>query len=113
MVGQPAHELTIRTISQMELDINSHRGHQVTESMALRADLILVMDKFQREACEILVPSARGRVFLLGHWLPNAEQEINDPIGGGSSEHCACYDHILRAVQTWLPRLKPQNRRMP
>lgn len=106
LVGHPAHEETQATLKEVGLDITAHRGRQFTPEGALKADLVLVMDKAQKETCERLAPSLRGRVFLLGHWLSGAEQEIPDPIRHGPTAHRAAHSHIVRALQAWLPRLK-------
>ena len=110
LIGQPAHRETKALMAMNGIDaaeITAHLGRQVTADLALVADLILVMDQGQKRACEHLAPSARGRVFLLGHWLPPGQQEILDPIGGDAEAHRRAHDHIHRAIQPWLGRLTP------
>ena len=112
LVGQPAHRETKDWMAKDGVDladITAHLGRQVTADLALGADLILVMDLAQKLACERLAPSARGRVFLLGHWLPPGQQEIPDPIRGGAEAHRQAHDHIQRAIQPWITRLAPKN----
>jgi protein-tyrosine phosphatase len=105
LVGEPAHEETRRQGMELGLDLSTHRGRQVTLDLAKRADLILVMDRAQKAACEALAPSVRGRVFLLGHWLSPDRPEIADPIRRSAADHRRVGDHIQGAIQTWLPRL--------
>jgi protein-tyrosine phosphatase len=105
LVGHPAHAQSERLMAEQGLDITGHRGRQLTAELALAADLILVMDAAQKEACERLVPSVRGRVYLLGHWLPAGRQQIADPIGGAPEDHARAREHVQQAVQAWLPRL--------
>ena len=107
LIDHPAHAESERLMAEQGLDISGHRGRQLTPDLALGADLILVMDLAQKAACERLVPSARGRVYLLGHWLPPGEQQIADPIGGPPEDHARARDHIRQALQPWLARLKP------
>ncbi len=112
LVGQPAHRVTKAWMAKDGIhlsEITAHLGRQVTAELALSADLILVMDQAQKAACERLAPSARGRVFLLGHWLPRGEQEIPDPIRGGAEAHRQAYDRIQSAIQPWISRLAPKN----
>lgn len=87
------------------IDLSGHRARMLTTKAALSADLILVMEQGQKTRCEQMVPSARGRVFLLGHWLPSDQQEIADPYRQGTQAFRAALDHIERSVATWLPRL--------
>ena len=109
LVGHPAHPETQAILQEAHhLDGTAHRGRQLTPEAALQADLILVMDRSQKDACERLAPATRGRVFLLGHWLPPADQEIPDPIQHGPAAHRAAHAHILRALEPWLPRLRPR-----
>lgn len=112
LVGQPAHRETKALMAKDGIhlsDITAHLGRQMTTELALSADLILVMDHAQKMACERLAPSARGRVFLLGHWLPLNQQEIPDPIRGGPEAHLRAHDCIQRAIQPWLTRLTPRH----
>ena len=110
LLGQPAHRATKALMAMDGIDIaeiTAHLGRQLTADLALGADLILVMDQAQKKACERMAPSVRGRVFLLGHWLPLGQQEIPDPIGGDAEAHRQAHDHIHRAIQPWLSRLTP------
>ena len=110
LVGQPVHEEIQLLAAAAGLDLSAHRGRQFSPIAALKADLILVMDQAQKAACETLVPSTRGRVFLLGQWLPEADRDIPDPIEQGPTAHRQAHDHIQRAIPTWLPRLlAPRN----
>ncbi|WP_243295671.1 low molecular weight protein-tyrosine-phosphatase [Geothrix mesophila] len=114
LVAQPAHEETRRLAAGLGLDLEAHRGHQVSPELIRDSDLVLVMDRAQKEAGEALTPHARGRVFLLGHWLSpdgegTASQEIADPIRGGPDAHRLACEHIQGAIQSWLPRLAPRN----
>ena len=76
--GVSAHPEAIRIMSEHGLDISSHRGRQLTPAIVLAADLILVMDDKQKDLCGKLVTSARGRIFLLGQWLPSPPRAIPD-----------------------------------
>lgn len=113
LLGHPAHRESLRLGADLGLDLSSHRGHQLTLELALSADLILVMDRAQQEACQQLAPATRGRIFLLGHWLGPAEQEIVDPIRGGGAIHEHTCKHIRRAIAAWLSRLAPDLLRNP
>ncbi len=115
LVGQSAHPETKASMADDGIDIvdiadiTAHRGRQVTPDLALSADLILVMDQAQKIACERMAPSTRGRVFLLGHWLPQNQQEIPDPIHRGAEAHRLAHDRIQCAIQPWLTRLATKN----
>lgn len=108
LLGEPAHAEAQAWASARGMDLSPHRGRAFTPEVALAAELILVMDQGQKRACEHLVPSVRGRVFLLGQWLPQAEQAIPDPIGGAPADHGRAYDLIQRCIGPWAARLAPR-----
>ena len=104
LVGEPA-DAEARKIAQANgLDLSAHRGRQWSDAMALRADLILVMDAQQKTRCEEILPSVRGRVFLLGHWLEGPQREIPDPYLLGPEATRIAFDRIHQSVAAWLPR---------
>jgi protein-tyrosine phosphatase len=108
--GQPA-DLQIQQVArEHHLDLAAHRGRQWTTEMALRADLILVMEEYQKAMCEALVPSVRGRVFLLGHWRTDPPRDIPDPYGLGPESTRISFELIQQAVAGWLPRFNRTQR---
>lgn len=110
LAGKPA-DLEAQTIMTANaLDISTHRGRQWTEEMAVGADLILVMDEGQKTHCEAMVPSARGRVFLLGQWLLPGPREIPDPFLKGPEATRHAYELIHQSVVTWMPRIHQERR---
>lgn len=108
LVGQPAHATAQSISSRQGLDLSAHLGRQLTPEMALEADLILVMSQSQLADCVRLVPSLKGRVFLLGHWLPPGDREIADPFRQSDRAHEEAMEHIRSAIQPWLARLNPR-----
>ena len=109
--GGPADAEAQRLLATHGLDISSHRGRQLTKEMALKADLILVMDLPQKAWCEQMIPSAVGRIFLLRHWLPAPPREIADPYQMGPEAFSAAFESIRESVADWLPRITTQRRR--
>ena len=103
--GVPPHPEAVRILADRGIDISALRSRQVTPAMALAADLILVMDADQIRWCGSLAPSARGRIFLLGRWLPPERREIADPFQQGPEAFRRAFDLIREAVASWLPHL--------
>lgn len=108
--GQPADPEAQKIMKENGGDISRHRGRQLTEEMALGADLILVMDEHQKALCEGLVPSVRGRVFLLGHWLESPQRDIPDPYLLGPKATRLAFELINQSVASWLPRFMQRQR---
>jgi protein-tyrosine phosphatase len=105
LVGAPPDPEAERLMGEFGHDISMHRGRQVTPAMAHKADLILVMDARQKEWCTDLAPSARGRIFLLGHWLSTPPRDIADPYGQGPAAFRRAYEDIHQSVLAWVPHL--------
>ena len=105
LAGVPADIEAIRIMAENGFDLTRHRGRQLTPAIALSADLILVMEHTQKDWCERVVPSTRGRIFLLGHWLATPPPEIADPFHRGPEAFKLAFDSITHSVAAWLPRL--------
>lgn len=105
LIGSPADPEAQRMMAAIGVDISRHRGRQVTVAMLLAADLILVMDKLQKDWCEEMAPSTRGRIFLLGHWLAPNQQEIRDPFRQGPEAMQHALDVINHSIVSWLPHM--------
>jgi len=77
MVGHEADKRVRRLLLEKNgVDISAHRGQQVTKTLLFEADLILVMESFQKIIIEREETSCYGRVHCLGKW---SNDEITDP----------------------------------
>jgi protein-tyrosine phosphatase len=103
VVGAPAQETVQKLAERRGLDLSGHAGTQITESMVLENDLILVMTASHKEELEQQFPAARGRVFLIGEW---GVGEIPDPYGCSEAIYASVDLQIQKAVEQWLPKLK-------
>jgi protein-tyrosine phosphatase len=103
--GYSPHPLVQQLAAEHGLDLSSDRGRQLTVPVALSADLILVMEERQKVDCGRLAPSARGRLFLLGHWRPADQREIPDPVQRGAEAIRRSFEQISQAVSDWVPHL--------
>ena len=100
--NQGAEATVLKLMRERDIDLSAHRARQLAQEDLRQADLVLVMEKHQREAVLDIDPTARGKVFLLGHWL---DAEIPDPYLRGDEAHHATIELILAATQHWLDRL--------
>lgn len=93
-------------MAKRSIDIAGYRSRQVTPAMALASDLILVMDSEQKKWCGALAPSARGRIYLLGAWLPPDRQEIADPYLKEPEAFLEAMELIEQSVEAWKSHLQ-------
>jgi protein-tyrosine phosphatase len=105
MVGQPMEATAAQVMLEHGLDGTSHRACQLTTTMLRDADLVLVMEKSQVAEVNDYAPQAHGKVFLLGKWQNNTS--IPDPYGQPREAFQHAYQLIERAVDGWLPHLRP------
>ena len=103
VVGEPAEENAVVLLQQKGVDLSAHRARQLEASHVLAADLVLVMEKWQKAEVERLCPPARGRTYLLAHWQDGLE--IKDPHLASAAVFEAVFDKISVAVDAWLERL--------
>jgi protein-tyrosine phosphatase len=103
--GFQVHPEVLRIMADLGIDLSGHRGRQMTPLMAHSADLILVMDSWQVDQCSRIAPGARGRIFLLGHWLSSPPTEISDPLNKDHEAFCSTFEIIQRSVTSWLPHM--------
>lgn len=102
LVNHPADPVACQLMAEKGLDISAHRAEQLTDEMIHQADLILVMEAWQKTAIEARAPSARGKVFRLGKW---DEIDISDPYQKDLSAFAQALHLIERGITQWMARL--------
>lgn len=101
-VGEPAEANAVELLSRRGVDLSTHRARQLAAADLLAADLVLVMERWQKAEIERLCPPARGRTYLLAHWQ---DLEIKDPYLGSAALFEDVFEKINMAVDAWLDRI--------
>ncbi|TMW71337.1 low molecular weight phosphotyrosine protein phosphatase [Thauera sp. UPWRP] len=102
LVGHPADASTQRIAIEQGIALDVHRAQQIDTPLTRWADLIVVMEQHHLDEVLALDPTARGKTFLLGHWLGIS---ISDPFQRDEAVHRAVGQQISDAVDSWLKRL--------
>ena len=102
-VGEPAEANAVTLLYQHGVDLSTHRARQLDLAHILTADLVLVMERWQKTEIERLCPPARGRTYLLAHW--QGETEIKDPYRGNAALFEEAFEKISAAIDAWLERI--------
>lgn len=89
-------------MAEKGLDISTHRARQITDDMIHRADIVLVMETWQKAAIEAHTPSAKGKVFRLGEW---EKMDISDPYQKDLSAFKHAMTLIEQGVSQWVAKL--------
>jgi protein-tyrosine phosphatase len=103
LVDRPAVIEAQQIMSNHGIDISSHRARQITQDIALKAELILAMEDEHKHFVEKNFPNVRGRVFLLGKWHNNLE--VFDPYRQPLKSFEYTFDLIEKTCQEWIKRL--------
>lgn len=93
LVGGPADPASISWCADRAIDLDQHKGQQVSQDLVHWADLILVMEKCHLEDISTRYPFARGKTMLLSHW--SGGEDIPDPY---CKSH-EVFDFVLRKVE--------------
>ncbi len=81
--SSPASPLAVEVLSEIGIDLNTHRSTHLNEEIIKSADLIVAMAQRHKDVITMMVPDAEARVILLGELDPQREEaDIRDPIGG-------------------------------
>lgn len=103
LVDQPADQSAVTIAQENGLDLGSHKGQSLTESMMQEYELILVMERHHKKLICDLYPFSTGKVFLLGKWMD--DPEIVDPYKKSLEMFRAIYEKINQSCQQWIPYL--------
>lgn len=101
LIGYPAEEPAQALMRARGLDISGHRAQQVNHDLLRWAQLILVMEPYQRDAVLAMDATLRGKVFLLGHWTGDL---IPDPYQQDQAAYEDALARIDRAIAAWLDK---------
>lgn len=78
----------------------------LSEKLIRKADLILVMEEYHQQRVLDILPSAKGKTFLLTEYARLGKKDIPDPMGGSWEGYETCLTEIKRCLQQVITRLK-------
>ena len=87
-------------MNEAGLDVSQHRSSPITEEKITDADLIIVMEKRQRENLCRQFPDEAYRIFLLSQFDGQnpEERDVTDPMGQGLPFYRNCFNEIRTLV---------------
>jgi protein-tyrosine phosphatase len=103
MIGAPADPISTALMAAAGLDIAAHRAQQINTPLVTYAELVLVMDRQQKQEVHRRYPTSAGKVFCLGE---HDGVDIPDPYRQPRSS----FEHALRlieqSVDSWVPPIR-------
>jgi protein-tyrosine-phosphatase len=101
--GRPADPRMIEAARRWGIELSVHRSRVVDAELVAWADVILVMDRANREALRQRFPGAADKIQFLGLLdEAAADLEIGDPYGGSARATTLVCDRIAGAVDRLL-----------
>lgn len=100
--GHGADPIACELLQERGLDLSNHRAHQITVPLIKEAELILVMEAAQQQAIESMMPSARGKVFVIGKW---DNFEVPDPYRQPRSAFEQALTLIEQGLAQWQQKI--------
>ncbi|OQK17891.1 hypothetical protein AU255_08525 [Methyloprofundus sedimenti] len=102
LVGHKPDNIACELMLEKGLDISDYRATQLNQDMIHKADLILVMESVHKEQIELKQPSAKGKVFRLGHW---GSFDIADPYRQERKVFEKAVRLIEKGVKDWVNKI--------
>jgi protein-tyrosine phosphatase len=106
--GSPASYNAIRVAQENSICLLKHEARLTTVELIDEADLILVMDKAQRQQVISRYPQASNKVLLLRRFarFGSRERPIHDPYGINIEAYRFCFEDIKECVESLLEWLR-------
>lgn len=107
--GYPATSFGVEAAAEKGVDISHHHSTRMTEKLAEKADLILVMADNHYEVISQM-PAADGKLYMFKAFPEEGYSDylhsVKDPVGGPLEEYRRTIDELERELERILPHLK-------
>lgn len=94
LVDKPADSVAKQIASKHGVNMDQHLGRQLSSQLVAQNSVILVMEQRHLNDIHSRYPEARGKTFLLGKWIDNAE--IPDPY----RQSTEAFDHVYALIDS-------------
>jgi protein-tyrosine-phosphatase len=94
-VGAPMTDAAQRTLSSLDVPAPPHAARNLTEELALEAEMLFCLTRAHRRAVVEMFPSVAAKTHCL-----DPDGDIDDPIGHGPEVYLSCAERI-RALVRW------------
>ncbi|MCY1215393.1 Low molecular weight protein-tyrosine-phosphatase Ptp [compost metagenome] len=102
-VGAAADPRAVRLLAHEGYDLRGHRARAVDATLVNAADLVLVMDRYQRDELEHMFPQARGKTYRLCEFV---QADVPDPYGGSQGMFAVALVLIKQGIESWSAQLE-------
>lgn len=106
LIGREAAPEMKETARENGLDLESHRSSALTLLMIQAADAVFVMTRDLRRDVMRISPDSDERIVLLGRYLPEPKDDIEDPMGREPEVYRAVAAEIDQALEGWFAQFE-------
>jgi protein-tyrosine-phosphatase len=110
ITGMKTTDYTIDVLHRQGIDAASHRTMPISKDLIAKANLILVMEHFQKDRVLEISPDAQGKVYLLREFQKDpkeiVESQILDPVGKPLEVYERTFDLIKEDIENLVKWLK-------
>ncbi|MBQ0753724.1 MAG: low molecular weight phosphotyrosine protein phosphatase [Gammaproteobacteria bacterium] len=103
LVGKDMAPIAREVAREQGVECPVHVAQKLTEELCREFDLVLVMEKRQRDDVMRNYPSVSGKVFLLTHW--SGGKDIPDPWRRDKEVYQYAFKLMYDGVQAWGKKL--------
>lgn len=103
LTGKQADETARLVALERGIYLLDHKAQQLTAQLCAKQDLILVMEQGHIDALTELVPEARGKAMLFGHWIGSVD--IPDPYRQSREAFEHALSLIENAAHAWAKKI--------
>ncbi len=110
LIQSKLNKSVMETLFRMGVDLETHLSRPITNEIAHKSDLLLVMEEDHKEQLTEAFPFAADKIFLLGSFREDEERgrDIADPIGENTTQvdYRVCCYNINQAITGLLKCLR-------
>ncbi len=86
------------------MDISSHQSQPVTEALIQQFDLVLTMERQQKEGLILQFKPYAKRIYMLSEMV-NRVEDVPDPIGGELTDYQVTVNMLNRFLSAGLTKI--------
>lgn len=103
--GHPAASYSRQVLVDFQVNLDQHESRPVTPDLLASTQLILTMEKNQKEALQIAFPQFAERIYLVSELIGRSE-DIPDPIGGSLADFQQTRQELYEILSQGMRRLR-------
>jgi protein-tyrosine-phosphatase len=111
MDALPPTDLAMQVCLENGIDISKIRSRALVAEELKTADLIFVMEPFQKEYLRVFFPQCADQIFLLGSYPGQKDSKKNivkDPVGGTIKDYRKTFESLAGHIGRIIPLLQSE-----